>query len=256
MLVQETLDAQSADIDMVSGATVTSEGYLQSLQSRARPGRAVSAAVRRRPRRYVEHVMGMPISLALRGRHAADDVGRAAGPRSWRRCARSTGCSAPTGDDSAVSRLGRGEVTWPTARPRSPRCSPWGEQAARGLRRRVRRATAPAPTARLVLDPSGVVKGWAAERAAEPLRALPGTDFCLSAGGDLVCRTARPRRAALADRHRGPARSRAGWSPSCRSSPARWPPPGTAHRGAAPRRRPHRAAARRASPRSPSWRPR
>jgi uncharacterized protein with FMN-binding domain len=32
-LVQETLDAQSADIDMVSGATVTSEGYLGSLQS-------------------------------------------------------------------------------------------------------------------------------------------------------------------------------------------------------------------------------
>ena len=30
---QETLDAQSADIDMVSGATVTSDGYLQSLQS-------------------------------------------------------------------------------------------------------------------------------------------------------------------------------------------------------------------------------
>jgi len=33
VLVRETLDAQSADIDMVSGATVTSEGYLQSLQS-------------------------------------------------------------------------------------------------------------------------------------------------------------------------------------------------------------------------------
>ena len=32
-LVQETLDAQSADIDMVSGATVTSDGYLESLQS-------------------------------------------------------------------------------------------------------------------------------------------------------------------------------------------------------------------------------
>ena len=32
-LVQETLDAQSAEIDMVSGATITSEGYLQSLQS-------------------------------------------------------------------------------------------------------------------------------------------------------------------------------------------------------------------------------
>jgi len=33
VLVQETLDAQSADIDMVSGATVTSEGYLESLQA-------------------------------------------------------------------------------------------------------------------------------------------------------------------------------------------------------------------------------
>ncbi|WP_343035792.1 FMN-binding protein [Isoptericola sediminis] len=33
VLVQETLDAQSASIDMVSGATVTSTGYTQSLQS-------------------------------------------------------------------------------------------------------------------------------------------------------------------------------------------------------------------------------
>jgi uncharacterized protein with FMN-binding domain len=33
VLIQETLDAQNANIDMVSGATVTSEGYLESLQS-------------------------------------------------------------------------------------------------------------------------------------------------------------------------------------------------------------------------------
>jgi uncharacterized protein with FMN-binding domain len=33
VLVQETISAQSAKIDMVSGATVTSQGYLQSLQS-------------------------------------------------------------------------------------------------------------------------------------------------------------------------------------------------------------------------------
>jgi uncharacterized protein with FMN-binding domain len=32
-LVQETIAAQGAQIDMVSGATVTSDGYLQSLQS-------------------------------------------------------------------------------------------------------------------------------------------------------------------------------------------------------------------------------
>lgn len=33
ILIQETLDQQSADIDMVSGATVTSDGYRESLQS-------------------------------------------------------------------------------------------------------------------------------------------------------------------------------------------------------------------------------
>lgn len=33
ILVQEAMDAQGANIDMVSGATYTSEGYLQSLQS-------------------------------------------------------------------------------------------------------------------------------------------------------------------------------------------------------------------------------
>jgi uncharacterized protein with FMN-binding domain len=33
ILTQETIDAQGAGIDMVSGATVTSNGYLESLQS-------------------------------------------------------------------------------------------------------------------------------------------------------------------------------------------------------------------------------
>ena len=33
ILVQATLDSQSANIDMVSGATYTSSGYLQSLQA-------------------------------------------------------------------------------------------------------------------------------------------------------------------------------------------------------------------------------
>jgi uncharacterized protein with FMN-binding domain len=32
ILIKDTLDAQSANIDMITGATVTSAGYLQSLQ--------------------------------------------------------------------------------------------------------------------------------------------------------------------------------------------------------------------------------
>ena len=33
ILIRDTLSAQSANIDMVSGATVTSDGYVQSLQA-------------------------------------------------------------------------------------------------------------------------------------------------------------------------------------------------------------------------------
>ncbi len=35
-----------------------------------------------------------------------------------------------------------------------------------------------------------MVKGWAVQRASAHLRALPDTDFCLSAGGDMVCHVA------------------------------------------------------------------
>jgi thiamine biosynthesis lipoprotein len=38
------------------------------------------------------------------------------------------------------------------------------------------------------LDPSGYVKGWAAERASEQLRASGATRFTLNVGGDVICR--------------------------------------------------------------------
>jgi len=37
------------------------------------------------------------------------------------------------------------------------------------------------------LDPSGYVKGWAAERAADVLRRAGARDFALNVGGDIVC---------------------------------------------------------------------
>jgi FAD:protein FMN transferase len=37
------------------------------------------------------------------------------------------------------------------------------------------------------LDPSGYVKGWAAERAADVLRAGGARDFVLNVGGDVIC---------------------------------------------------------------------
>lgn len=36
-------------------------------------------------------------------------------------------------------------------------------------------------------DPTGLVKGWAIERAVEPLRDLPSVSLCCNGGGDVVC---------------------------------------------------------------------
>jgi len=144
-----------------------------------------------RTARYVAHVMGMPFSLALRGRHAADGAGLAA----WAAVVDSLRAADEVFStyraDSVVSRLGRGELVLADCPPEVTDVLDLGEQA--GLASGGAFSVyLPGPDGSTVLDPSGVVKGWAAERAAEVLRALPSTGFCLSAGGDIVCRTEDP----------------------------------------------------------------
>lgn len=141
--------------------------------------------------RRVEHVMGMPISLALRGRHADD----AAGEEAWRAALAELrwvdAVLSTWRADSQVSRLGRGELALEDCDPAVAEVLRLGDDArfasggafdvclpdADGVRR---------------LDPSGVVKGWAVDRAVAPLLELAGTDVCLSAGGDMVCHVADP----------------------------------------------------------------
>jgi thiamine biosynthesis lipoprotein len=55
--------------------------------------------------------MGMPISLALRGRHAADDQGRAAWAEVMAALRVFDRTFSTYRDDSWISRLGRGELT-------------------------------------------------------------------------------------------------------------------------------------------------
>lgn len=141
--------------------------------------------------RYVEHVMGMPVSLALRGRHAAD----AAGHDAWRAVMDelrwADAVFSTYRDDSWVSRLDRGEVSLADCPPEVAEVLDLAEQAERDSGGAFS-AHLPGPDGRRRLDPSGVVKGWAVERAAAALRALPETDHCLSAGGDMTCLTADP----------------------------------------------------------------
>jgi thiamine biosynthesis lipoprotein len=142
-------------------------------------------------RRRVEQVMGLPVSLALRGRHASGERAEDA----WQECLRVLRevdrVFSTWREDSHVSRLGRGEITLADCPAEVHEVLALGERA------RVESAGAfdvrrPGRDGRVTLDPSGVVKGWAVERAARVFDGLPATDFCLSAGGDMVCRTHSP----------------------------------------------------------------
>ncbi|HEV7212209.1 MAG TPA: FAD:protein FMN transferase [Blastococcus sp.] len=138
------------------------------------------------PARYVEHLMGMPISLALRGRHARDERGRAAWAAALAVLREADRVFSTYRGDSVIARLGRGELALDDCPPEVAEVLALGHAAERdsGGAFAVRR---PGEDGGTVLDPSGVVKGWAVERAAAELRALEETDFCLSAGGDMTC---------------------------------------------------------------------
>jgi thiamine biosynthesis lipoprotein len=145
--------------------------------------------------REVEHVMGMPISLALRGRQARSTAGRQAWCAVVAELREIDAVFSTYRAESFVSRLGRGEI----AVEDSPELV--AEVLELGRRAELESAGAfsimlPDGRGGRRLDPSGVVKGWAAQRAAAQLAGLDDTDFCLSAGGDLICRVADPGRPA------------------------------------------------------------
>jgi thiamine biosynthesis lipoprotein len=141
--------------------------------------------------RYVEHVMGMPISLALRGRHTDDAAARAAWAQVMTGLREADRVFSTYRPDSAVSLLARGDIDLEDCPPEVAEVLALADLAriSSGGAFDVRR---PGPDGGIVLDPSGVVKGWAVEQAARALTDLADTDFCLSAGGDMTCRTVDP----------------------------------------------------------------
>lgn len=138
--------------------------------------------------RRVVHVMGMPVSLALRGRHAGDLDGESAWAEAVATLRDVDRVFSTYRPDSHISRLRRGEVEVLDCPPEVAEVLALGERARRDSDGAfdVRRNG--------LLDPSGVAKGWAVARAARPLRRLEDTDFCLSAGGDMVCHVDSPER--------------------------------------------------------------
>ncbi len=146
---------------------------------------------RRGLHRRTDTVMGTVVSLALRGRHADSPAGDTAWHEAMARLRHADALFSTYRAGSAVSRLNAGELTLADCPPEVHEVLGLAEQArhdshgAFDIRR-------PDASGRVSLDPSGVVKGWAADRAAAALADLEHTDFCLSVGGDLVCRTLDP----------------------------------------------------------------
>lgn len=145
------------------------------------------AASRRKTERRVEMIMGMPISVALRGRHRDDSQADAAWRKVVSQLREVDRVFSTYRQDSYVSRLRRGDVELADCPAEVAEVLAIGAEAARRSDGAfsIRLPTPDGP----MLDPTGVVKGWAVERAAEVLQDLDGTDFCLSAGGDMVCYT-------------------------------------------------------------------
>jgi thiamine biosynthesis lipoprotein len=138
------------------------------------------------PRRaWVEQVMGLPISIHLRGPSVRNvDVDE---------CVQATYDELRAIDllfstyrpDSEVSRFNRGELALADAHPLLREVAVLCDLA----RRRTHgcfQSWLPNPDGGTWWDPSGVVKGWAAERAAHRLSRLAGHDVSVNAGGDIA----------------------------------------------------------------------
>ncbi|WP_232828907.1 FAD:protein FMN transferase [Kribbella monticola] len=142
--------------------------------------------------RYVEQVMGMPISLALRGKHTRDARARSTWEAVVDELREVDRVFSTYRADSFISRLGRDELSLPDCPPEVSEVLEIANQAVE-ISDGAFSVYLPDPAGGLVFDPSGVVKGWAVERAARRyLDGLEDTDYCLSAGGDMVARTLDP----------------------------------------------------------------
>ena len=141
--------------------------------------------------RRVAQVMGMPVSLALRGRLAGTPSAEGAWAETVTDLRWVDRVFSLWQPDSFASRLRRGEITLDGCPPEMAEVVDLAQQAERESGGAFS-AFLPTGDGALGFDPTGVVKGWAVERAARFLRALPGTDFCLSAGGDMLCHVALP----------------------------------------------------------------
>ena len=136
-------------------------------------------------RAWVAHIMGMPVSIHLRGAGVDSPVVAEAVQDAFDLLREADRLFSTYRKDSQVARIRAGELEPAHAGPLVAQVVALCRQAGdltdgaftdqlpdeHGVRR---------------FDPTGLVKGWAADRAAGRLADLPGLAFCLNVGGDVV----------------------------------------------------------------------
>jgi thiamine biosynthesis lipoprotein len=142
-------------------------------------------AVKLSRRAWVDQIMGMPISVHLRGTKLDGPATAQAVARVFADLRQVDELFSTYRHDSQISRLNRGELTHAELNPMVRAVIKLCEQA-KARTDGYFDAYQTTPTGGRTFDPSGLVKGWAAERASLYLRRLTSVSFYLNAGGDII----------------------------------------------------------------------
>jgi thiamine biosynthesis lipoprotein len=138
-------------------------------------------------RSWVRQIMGLPISIHVRGHDIDADAVENATAAVFADLRRVDEVLSPYRDTSDLSRWERRELTLADADPMLAEAVRLCEQAREDTEGWFDPRRLPDPRGgQPRYDPSGLVKGWAAERASRHLAALHGYGWCLNAGGDVL----------------------------------------------------------------------
>jgi thiamine biosynthesis lipoprotein len=140
-------------------------------------------------RAWVEQIMGMPISVHVRGPERPGDAADAAVRAVFDELRWVDATFSPYREESELRRLQRGRLTLEQCDPTMTQV----QQLCLTARERTDGyfdAWACSDLGPGVFDPTGLVKTWAVARAARHLRGAGLDDFALNAGGDILFATA------------------------------------------------------------------
>ena len=143
------------------------------------------------PRRaWVEQVMGLPVSIHLRGEGVGTGEAEGRVQAAYDELRAVDVLFSPFRADSQVALIDRGALAVRDAHPLVAEVVELC-RTARALTGGAFDAWRPAGGPLQRFDPTGLVKGWAVQRAAEHLAAGLGCDVSITAGGDIALRPGR-----------------------------------------------------------------